>query len=264
MDENYIRLSERPTDPLGGASGEKRIFTADFLGKTNNADFPYTIANEVVGAFLGQCLGLNLPTVLTHQIGNEVFALIQMVPRDPLMPKGPPASSQDLAEFVRQMPFEVHGAIVFDLFIANNDRAFGPERRNLALDRAGRLFLYDQGNCCFYRPRRNVGGTAGIERLNRVEANLSALFDMDYKGNHYREFLSDWRLVEEWCQRIAGLPDFLIDAAVDRIPIGMGTPTAEERDRLKQFLKRRRQKLFDDIRVCRAAFAGLPPTEGRS
>src|SRR5215469_12768003 len=153
MDPYIQELIEQPADPLGGASGDKRRFRVDFIGKTSNVDFPYTVANEVVASHLGIALGLNLPTVLTHTIGGVTLALIQIVGRDPQIQQPPPATSQVLAEYVRAHPDEVHGAIVFDLFVANNDRAFGPERRNLLLDRHGRLLLYDQGNACFYRPR---------------------------------------------------------------------------------------------------------------
>ena len=66
MNPYITELSEQPTDPLGGASGEKRPFRVEFIGKTGNADFPDTVANEVVASHLGIALGLNLPTVLTH------------------------------------------------------------------------------------------------------------------------------------------------------------------------------------------------------
>ena len=122
-----------------------------------------------------------------------------------------------LAEYVDD-PDEVHAAIVFDLFVANNDRAFGPERRNLLLDSGGRLMLYDQGNACFYRPRPSAGILAGISRLDAVEADLDAMFDMAHKGNRYWEFLTDWSLVRDWCSRIEQLPDFLIKSIVDNVP----------------------------------------------
>lgn len=262
MNEDYIQLKEGPSDPLGGASGEKRIFHAQFIGKTNNPDFPYTVANEVVAAFLGQALGLNLPTVLTYQMKGEVFALIQMIGNDPTMQQGPPATAKALQRHLQNHSWEVHGAIIFDLFIANNDRAIGPQRRNLKLDPTGRLLLYDQGNACFYRPRPIVGIVAGIPRLDAVEKDLTALFDMDHKENHYREFLTDWKLTEEWCQRIGTLPEYLIEAAVERIPGNAAVPAKAERDRLKGFLSKRRQYLFDHILKWQDRFPGLPSRDG--
>jgi hypothetical protein len=251
-------ITELPGDPLGGASGDKRRFKVEFLGKSSNPDFPFTVANEVVATQIGIMLGLHLPNVLTHTIGDETFILIQMVDRDPTMQQSPPATARVLEEYVRQNPDQVHGAIVFDLFIANNDRAFGPERRNLMLDRNGRLLLYDQGNACYYRPRPKAGIEAGIPRLDAVEANIGALFDMARKGNHYWEFLTNWELVRFWCDRIRALPEFLISNAVERIPSHLEWPTQMERDRLVGFLVHRQQYLLEHIENGRHYFPSLP------
>ncbi len=258
----YIRqIREQPSDPLGGASGEKSYFTVDFLGKRNNPDFPFTIANEVVATQIGLALGLNLPTVITHHAGGETVALIQMIGRASSMQRPPPATAEALRDYVEKHPRKVHGAIVFDLYVANNDRAFGPMRRNLMLDERGSLLLYDQGNACFYRPRPNASIEPGVPRLDAVEADLTAMFDMDHKENHYREFLTDPAMVRQWCDRVETLPDYLVEAAVDRIPAELARPTKQERERLKEFLLARRRRLFDDIMGKRDFFPGLqePP-----
>ena len=259
----YIRqIKEQPGDPIGGASGEKTYYDVQFLGKANTPEFPYTVANEVVATQIGLALGLNLPTVITHAVGGTTVALIQMIDRDPAMQEPPPATAQALGQYVASHPEDVHGAIVFDVFVANNDRAFGPLRRNLLLDEAGRLLLYDHGNACFYRPRPGAGIRAGIPRLDSVEGDLAALFDMDHKGNHYREFLTDWDLVKKWCERIEALPEFLIRAAVDRIPTRMTPPEGAERQRLAEFLLARRGYLFDHILKRQKYFPGLKKRKG--
>ncbi|MBI3823921.1 MAG: hypothetical protein HY289_14730 [Planctomycetes bacterium] len=251
-------ILETPDDPLGGASGDKRRFAVEFIGKCANEKFPYTVVNEVVGTHLGIMLGLNVPTCLTQTIGENTFALIQRVNRDPRMQDPPPASSKALAEYVQAHPDEVHGAIVFDLFIANNDRAFGPQRRNLLIDESGKLLLYDQGNACFYRHRADAGITPGIEHLEAVEKELSALFDMDHKGNYYRQCLTDWNLVEKWCNLVGQLPDFVIQSAVLRAPVSAACPTKPELDRLTEFLVKRKRYLLEHIRRWKTCFTGLP------
>jgi hypothetical protein len=251
-------ILETPDDPLGGASGDKRRFTVEFIGKCANDNFPFTVVNEVVATHLGIMLGLNVPTCLTQTMGGNTFALIQRVNRDSRMQEPPPASSKALAEYVQAHPDEVHGAIVYDLFIANNDRAFGPQRRNLLLDDTGKLLLYDQGNACFYRPRANVGIKAGVERLDAVEKELPALFDMDRKGNYYRECLTDWNLVEKWCSLVGQLPDFAIRSAVSRVPASAPSPTKAELARLTEFLIRRKGYLLEHIQRWKACFPGLP------
>jgi hypothetical protein len=215
-----------------------------------------------VATQIGLALGLNLPIVITQTLASRPVALIQMCDRDPTMQAPPPATAQALREYVTNHPEEVHGAIVFDLFVANNDRAFGPLRRNLLLDHLGRLLLYDHGNSCFYRPRLAAGIQAGTPRLDSVERDLAELFDMDHKGSHYREFLTDWSLVEKWCRRIKALPDFLISAAVDRIPANVSPPETAERERLAQFLLARREYLFDHILKWQMLFPGLGRRKG--
>ncbi len=264
MIKPYVReFTELPGDPLGGASGAKRFFHVEFLGKSDSPDFPLTVANEVVASELGRALGLNVPSVITHSVGGDTLVLVQMLDRDPRLQHGPPATARALKESVEADPHALHGAIVFDLYVANNDRAVGPERRNLALDPEGRLQLFDHGNACFYRPRPTAGVECGITRLTSVAADLKNLFDMDHKKNHYREYLTDWALVEEWCARIKELPDFLVEGIVARVPKGLARPTAEERGELASFLVKRRTYLFDHIAGNPALFPGLPP-RGRS
>jgi hypothetical protein len=228
------------------------------LAKSNNAEFPFTVANEVIATQLGLALGLNVPTVLTYSVAGEVLVFIQMIDRNSEMTKEPPATAKALREYVQSHPRDVHGAIVFDLFIANNDRAFGPERRNLMLDAEGRLLLYDQGNACFYRNRPSVGIEAGIPRLDAVDRDLGVMLDMSHKDNHYFEFLNDWSLVEEWCSRIAQLPDFLIEAAVARIPSYVSRPNGDERKRVIDFLVARKVNMLDRIIQRRDLFKDLP------
>lgn len=256
---SYIEeIREQPGDPLGGASGNKRRFNVQFIAKANNPEFPFTVANEVVATQIGLALGLNLPAVLNYRIGDENLVFVQMIDRDPTMTKGPPAPAKTLGAYINEHPQEVHGAIIYDLYVANNDRAFGPERRNLLLDGERRLLLYDQGNACYYRNRPHASITAGSARLNAIEANMSAMFDMAHKENHYFEFLTDWRLVEFWCERVRQLPDFLIEGIVDRLPRHLERPADDERDRLKKFLIARKERLMDDIIKWQALFRGMP------
>lgn len=257
MAEYVNEIKELPGDLLGGASGEKRLFNVQFLGKENNPEFPYTVANEIVATHVGIALGLNLPTVLTHCVDEMTLALIQMVERDVGMQSPPPVTSQVLEAYVAEHPDEIHGAIIFDLFVANNDRAFSI-RRNLFLDTDGRLRLYDQGNACFYRPRPRAGIKAGVPRLNAVEKDLGKMFDMAHKKNTYWEFLRDWDLVRKWCDRIKALPDFLIQACVDRIPSSLSSPNPAEREQLCAFLCKRREYLYDHIAKHQSVFFRLP------
>ncbi len=75
-DADLLRIQELPPDPLGGASGDKRKFKLEFIGKAPNENFPYTVANEVVSSYLGSVLGFNIPVVIPHTIAGDQLALI--------------------------------------------------------------------------------------------------------------------------------------------------------------------------------------------
>lgn len=255
-DGNIVEIRQLPRDPIGGASGPKDYFEVLFIGKSNNADFPYTVANEIVASWIGHSLGLNVQTAIPHSIAAMDAVLIQYLPQHPVMEDVPPATALALQAYVIDHSFEIHGSIVFDLFVANNDRSFGPHRRNIRLAPDGRLVLIDFGNCCFYRHRPAAGIVAGIPRLTAVERDLRSLFDMSHKGNHYWELLTDWHHIEEWCDRIRQIPEFTISAAVDKIPVN--SASVAERDALIEFLARRRGYLLEHIKSCKDAFPGLP------
>jgi hypothetical protein len=83
------------------------------------------------------------------------------------------------------------------------------------------------------------------------------MFDMDHKGNRYREFLTDWKLVQLWCERVRELPDFLISAAVQKVPNELSIPTPAERAELKEFFQSRKVYLMDHIIKWQSYFPGL-------
>lgn len=258
-----VRLIEEPDDPLGpdepigGTTGKHEYFAVRFLGKRNNTPkYPFTVANEVVAGFIGQCLGQPVPTVIAHKTDSGHEVALSQWGDVYTMPTG------DVPDFVREHPREVHGAIVFDLFIGNNDRAFTP-LANIKFDRSGRMFLFDHGSSCFYREQGGFNGgpgiVAGIPRLNAVESSLTALDIHPHRRRDYFQRLTDWSLVEEWCERVRALPDFLLESAAAPIPREFSRPTLDERERLVSFFTNRKTRLLDDIRACQdAMFPGLP------
>ena len=86
---------------------------------------------------------------------------------------------------------------------------------------------------------------------------MAAMFDMAHKGNNYFGLLDQWDLVRNWCNRIAKLPDFVIESIVNRIP-EMPRPNSAERQRLCEFLLNRRRYLFDHVVRWQNQFPGLP------
>jgi hypothetical protein len=259
-DADLYRIQEMPPDDLGGASGEKRSFRVEFIGKTPNERFPYTVANEVVSSHIGAVIGFNIPVVVPHTIEGEPIALILWMKPAARQQQGPPLSSRELQDFLNEHEIEVHGAIVLDLYLGNTDRAFGPQRRNIAVDDKGRLLLFDFGNALFYRNREHLGIQAGIARLASVERDLKNMFDKAVKNpdNYYFQLLRNWEFTKLWCERVRQLPDFVLEAAVHRIPDDIRPPDQGERLRRLEFLKDRRGYLLDHIRQNLDLFPGLP------
>lgn len=258
-DADLYRIEEMPADEIGGASGEKRKFRLEFIGKAPNRRFPFTVANEVVSSYLGTVLGFNIPVVIPHRIDGDPLAMVLWMKPAARQQQGPPMTSEELRQFLADNDDEIHGAIILDLYLANTDRSFGPERRNIAVDEDGRLLLFDFGNALFYRHREHLGILAGVPRLDAVEQDLRKMFDKEEKNsdNYYFQFLRDWSLVEKWCGRVQQLPDYVLEAAVGRIPMDMEPPNRDERVRLVEFLKNRRGYLIEHIRQNRDLFPGL-------
>lgn len=262
-DADLYRIQELPPDNLGGASGEKRKFRLEFIGKAPTERFPYTVANEVVSNHIGSMMGFQIPSVIPHRIDGNPLALILWMSPAARQQDGPPLTSKALRDYLTSADHrdEIHGAIVLDLFLANTDRSFGPERRNIAVDEStGRLILFDFGNALFYRHREHLGIQAGTPRLQAVARDMRNMFDKREHNpqNYYFQLLTDWSLVEKWCARFQQLSDFVLESAVRRIPEEIEPPTAAERQGLVEFLKERRGYLLEQIRDCRDdLFPGL-------
>lgn len=160
--DSIDRIIELPEDPLGGTAGAK-LFHVSFAGKTSSETFPYIVFNEKVAGEIGRMLGLYCPEVLIEPFDDwwYFFSRWQETTRQGTLL--PPGSASDLAAFFQRNPEYVHGVIVFDLYVGNNDR----RRDNIVLRNDGRLALIDQGNALLYYPSSD-SGVSGIERLESL------------------------------------------------------------------------------------------------
>ena len=195
---DLFRIDELPADELDGASGAKRKFKFEFIGKAANSRFPFTVANEVVSNFIAMVLGFEAPPVLPVVLADEPLAMVLWFKHAASRQEGPPITSSEMQQLVLANIEQVHGAIMLDLLLANTDWAFGPQRRNVAFSDSGKIVLYDFGNALFYRNRAHVGIEAGIPRLDAVEADLCSMFDKSQEkpGDYYFQLLTDWSMVE--------------------------------------------------------------------
>lgn len=256
---DLYEMRELLADDYGGKSGSKRTFSIKFLGKTPNKSFPYTVANEVVSSFIATTLGFNVPVVLPHVVDSQPLALILWMEPASRDQTGPPMTTKEYAAFVDDHSDIIHGSIVLDLYLGNTDREIGPSRRNISFDAHQSMILFDFGNALFYRNRDHREIRAGIERLDAVEKDMAAMFDKtrENPGSLYFQFLNDRSLVDKWCERIKQIPDYVIERAVERIPQHITPPDQNERLRLIDFLKKRRDYLKSHIVSNPELFPGL-------
>lgn len=162
---------------------------------------------------------------------------------------GPPGTSQEVAKIFNNRPGLLESMVCFDLFVGNNDRK--PD--NLLSDEENRVWLIDQGNALFYRPRTKARIQCGIPRLRSIEENLNNLFDLSHA---YLEHCKTWQAIEECCERIANIPDYFIEATIKALPDDATSP--DEKDFLMEFLSRRKTEVASLFEKYPHLFPSLP------
>jgi hypothetical protein len=243
-------IVELPSDELGGASGA-RLFHVLAVGKANTAKYPYTVANEKIATEIGRAIGLRIPEVLLNRVTGEWHAFSTFIERTESGEGIPEGTAKQIQQYYEENPSELHGMVCFDLFVGNNDR----KTDNLILGQDGIVRLIDHANALFYRHTDTV--RAGIERLESIERDLSAMFD---RKHWFLSALTSWEYVDEWCDRIAKLPTYFLKSIINNLPSEV--LSSSERAAVLQFLERRKQVLGRVIRDNLSLFPGLPGVEG--
>lgn len=222
------------------------------IAKTNGANAPYCLVNEVVCAELGRMLGLPLPP-------STLIDLPASPPKRPAAQKAfasldfnlqgvrlPPVNPD---ECVRLLPDLSAGVVLFDVLILNTDR----HRGNLSLDTTNqaRLTVFDHSHAL-------LGNTpsGGVQRLTDG-ADILGVNRVPFGGNHQclLAALKDDRHFDKWLCRIEAIPEFVIDDLVGAAK-DLGCSTAEG-DSLGAFLKVRRSNIRRIIQNNQAAFSGI-------
>ena len=92
-DADLYRITELPADELDGASGAKRKFQFEFIGKAPNSRFPYTVANEVVSNFIATVLGFEVPPIVPTVLAGDAIAMVLWFKHAAARQEGPPLTS---------------------------------------------------------------------------------------------------------------------------------------------------------------------------
>jgi hypothetical protein len=220
-----------------GATGAQYV-NVSAVGKTNSANAPYVVANELVCSQLGHILKLPVPPgfVIVNESGQPHFASLDFnLTGDTLPPIIPD-------RFVAAFREQIGSILAFDIFIANDDR----HARNLAADYSTnppRYILFDHSHALL------GGNQNGIPKLDAASAALAL-------GNHVLAgHIENDELFDSMLARIEQMPDYFIEETVSGAEdYGLDGATAE---RLRNFLGDRRSHVRQLILDNKGAFPGI-------
>jgi hypothetical protein len=237
------RLTQLAAPTRGGVN---QSIDAEIRGiaKTNDIS-EYTIANEIVAARLGQALGLPIPAGVVAEDSSAklyYFSLDVSKTGHSLPPIHPP-------DLLAQDPFHAAGCVIFDIYIANEDRHAG----NLSLDPAfspPRLSLFDHGHSLL-GPNSGQAST----RLPQVAASPGCLGPPNEPGNRQAilDHLTSAVDIDRWIARVEQLPDYVLEDACSQLSAELNV-TAQLRDELEVWLKARKTSLRGIVTSHRAEF----------
>ncbi len=224
--------SRRPNENSSGVN-ESWIIRCEAIGKSNQQDHPYLIANEFISARIAQYLGLPIPpfSVLRKKTRKTAMFASYSYESD----TSPSDVRPDVC--INKLPSLCAGVLVFDILIGNCDR----HRGNLKVDSPAnptRMYLIDHDLALFNRVPSN-----GIARLNSIEGRLGISGGSVSGGN--RHVFLDQRMqsgsLKDWCTRIEKIPDWFIQESCEYAK-GLG-PKKSELSHLEKFLLERRRTI---------------------
>lgn len=163
--------------PLGSGVGEGRVVSVQAVAKTNTANVPYCVANEVVCGELGRFLGLDIPPggVVYSPTGNPQLFYASLS----FNLTGTSLPPVNTTKCVQLLPREPTGLLLFDILIANSDR----HGRNFSVDFSQRpptMNIFDHGHALL---GKDAG--QGIARFERLKDRLAISAGSRTQGNRH-------------------------------------------------------------------------------
>jgi hypothetical protein len=217
------------------------------VGKSN-AQGPFTIANEVITARLGQTLGLPVPAgVVAEGTGGTLYYLSLDVSKEGKAL--PPAVAVD---FAQEEPRIAAGCVVFDILIANSDRHAGNLARDPGFD-PPRPSLFDHGHALL-----GTAPPSGLDRLVAAEDILGCLGTDPLPGNRQCliDHIADAACLRHWIDRVAAVPDFIVeDVCAEAVALNLlQHDLAAE---LASWINRRRKRVHELVCSHKADFPSI-------
>lgn len=209
-------------DKLDGASEPRRGTVAAICMPRTDDDY-FGPASEIICARVAPLIGLDVPpgVLARDEAGDIYFASLDFTAVG-----GPP--SADLAAFVAAKPELAAGVVVFDCWVANEDRMMD----NLAYDAgADEVILFDHDQALFGPP-----GAFWVDDPDDPHCDSSLV-----------ELLRDARPIRAWADKVAAVPGDLLRKACEAILIG-GIYDSDDANAAHDFLAARQPRIRDLIK----------------
>lgn len=227
-------------DPVGFKVGP-----VEAIHKWNSEYRKYCIANESICNDLASFLGLPIPpyAITFSEVDDRLlFSSIKFSfeGRDDR-----PVMGEEVA---RKMPKLAAGILLFDVFVANNDR----HDTNLKTDRMNdpkALMIYDH-DCALF-------GTEGTSRFEAIQDHLAVTGDDICEGNRHCliDHFESNKFFRSWCNQIWNIPaDYIKRVCEKQMRFGL---TRSECDSATEFLTTRKNKIKSLIETNAHEFCSI-------
>ncbi|OAI54134.1 hypothetical protein AYO47_03530 [Planctomyces sp. SCGC AG-212-M04] len=212
--------------------------------KTQRKDLPYRVSVEFIAARLGQAIGLPIPPSAITRFQQSNLPCFSSLDFNFERTKFPPTIPDLL---YKAQPLICGGLLAFDIWIANEDR----HDCNLVADHVANprhIQIYDHDICLLHG-----NDCVGVERLGR------AWNELGIGGHVMLDEINSWHYLHEWFDRIALVPDYMIEdicwAAFDLAE----EMTPDETLEVVDFLKWRKPQLERLVKLNLDEFEKLDP-----
>jgi hypothetical protein len=227
--------------------GDSQYGTVQTFIKANSSASPYCVPNELICGEIARFLRLPVPPlgiVRSTASGKEpLFASLRF--SEDVKP------GVDALRCVEKLPSLCAGVLVFDIFVANEDR----HDQNLAPDSRSNpkfLYVFDHDVALF-----GWKAQGGIQRMETLQDRLGVTGSTVTGGNRhcFIDLVSRERDLLDWIEKVRTIPEWFIKGVCEE-GIGLGI-SADEAKAATQFLKYRRNELDSLVRKHKEEFKAV-------
>jgi hypothetical protein len=239
-------VSRRKFDNSEGVNESHTIKTRA-IGKGNQGNFSYLIANEWISASIANFLGLPVPPFGLMRLNDPRTAMFASVSFETRIP----TEHSEPTILWKKHPELCTGILAFDILVGNCDRHTGNIKVNSKANPT-RVHLFDHDRTLFYvypgkgiKRLHDLADRIGVSEGSVSHGNRHCLIDVINSADHFRF----------WLDRIDAMPRTFTETICWKV-WGTGTTKAEI-EAVVNFLDDRRRRLDELIFTHKAEFTGI-------